>query len=369
MATAATAGMNARLPIEAVVSGGAGEAGDAGRAGQRPAPVSGMTIGRSREGRDIAAHRLGRGPLRLSLIAGCHADEPVGPAMLRRLAAHLESLPEAAPLLAAASWWIVPHANPDGEQRNRAWSEMTLPAVDSRGEPDRVFDLAAYARGAVREAPGDDVEFGFPRSAEDEDARPENRAVAAFLAAGAPFHLHASFHGMFFASGPWFLLEPAWIGRTAALRDNLRRRVAEMGYRAYDVDRGGEKGFSRIDPGFTTRPDSRAMAAFFRERGEPGTAARFRPSSMELVRSLGGDPLTIVSEMPLFLTPAAAAGAPEPFADPALRAELSRLALTASPEELRAAAVRRGLRGMPVRDQMRLQLAYLEEAIAAVSGG
>jgi len=314
-------------------------------------------------------HRLGRGPLHLSLIAGCHADEPVGPAMLRRLAAWLESQPDGAPLLADATWWIVPHANPDGEERNRAWSEILLPAVDSRGAPDHAFDLAAYARGAVREAPGDDVEFGFPRAPEDAEARPENRAVAAFLAGGAPFHVHASFHGMFFASGPWFLLERAWIGRTADLRENLRLRVAEMGYRVYDVDRGGEKGFNRIDPGFTTRPDSRAMAAFFQERGEPETAARFRPSSMELVRSLGGDPLTIVSEMPLFLTPPpGAAGAPEAFADPALRAELSRLAVTASPDELRAAAARRGLRGMPVRDQMRLQLAYLEAAIAAVTG-
>jgi hypothetical protein len=346
-----------RLPIEPIL------------AGRWPTPASGWTIGESREGRAIVAHRFGQGPLRLSLIAGCHADEPVGPAMLRRLAAYLESLPEDSPLFAAATWSVVPHANPDGEERNRPWSEITLPAVDSRGEPDGVFDLAAYARMAVREAPGDDVEFGFPRAPEDDEARPENRAVAAFLAERAPFHLHASFHGMFFASGPWFLLEPAWIGRTAGLRDKLRRRVAEMGYRVYDVDRGGEKGFSRIDPGFTTRPDSRAMAAFFRERGEPETAARFRPSSMELARSLGGDPLTLVSEMPLFLVPpVAAGGAPETFGDPALRAELSRLALTASPDELRAAAGRRGLRGMPVRDQMRLQLAYLEEALFAVAG-
>src|SRR5260370_39402062 len=134
MANAATAGMHARLPIEAVSSRGSrgcGGTGEAGRAEQPPAPASGMTIGRSREGRDIVAHRLGRGPLHLSLIAGCHADEPVGPAMLRRLAAHLESLPEEAPWLAAASWWIVPHANPDGEERNRAWTEITLPAGDS----------------------------------------------------------------------------------------------------------------------------------------------------------------------------------------------------------------------------------------------
>ena len=44
-----------------------------------------------------------------------------------------------------------------------------------------------YLRNVVRERPGDDVEFGFPRGDDDTAARPENRAVAAFLAAGAPF--------------------------------------------------------------------------------------------------------------------------------------------------------------------------------------
>jgi hypothetical protein len=83
-------------------------------------------IGRSREGRDVLACRLGRGDLHVSLIGGCHADEPVGPALLRRLAAYLTALPPDAPPLAAESWWIVPHVNPDGEVRNASWSETTL---------------------------------------------------------------------------------------------------------------------------------------------------------------------------------------------------------------------------------------------------
>ncbi|MEA2692106.1 MAG: hypothetical protein QOJ16_1493, partial [Acidobacteriota bacterium] len=132
------------LPIEAIL------------APPSPTPPPGRSIGRSREGREILAYRFGRGPLRLSLIAGCHADEPVGPAMLRRLAAFFAARPDD-PLLAAATWSIVPHVNPDGEERNRVWSEVTLSAVDCRGETDRVFDLAAYSRGAVRELPGDDM--------------------------------------------------------------------------------------------------------------------------------------------------------------------------------------------------------------------
>ena len=149
----------------------------------------------------------------------------------------------------------------------------------------------------------------------------------------------------------------------------MRRAVAALGYRLFDVDRGGEKGFRRIDEGFSTRPDSRAMAAHFVSRGDAATAALFRPSSMELVRSLGGDPLTLVSEMPLFLVPAAGE-VPEVGRDDdgrrRFRDWLGRLRAGRSPEETRVAAERAGLRPMPIRDQMRLQLAFLAQALEAV---
>jgi hypothetical protein len=285
--------------------------------------------------------------------------------MLRRLAAHLASRPADDPLLVQYTWYVVPHVNPDGEARNAFWSGRTLPAADHLGREDRVFDLHLYLRHAMREKPGDDMEFGFPRGPEDAGARPENRAVADFLAAGAPFSLHGSFHGMGFASGPWFLIEPAWVDRTAGLRQSLRQRVRDMGYELFDVDRGGEKGFRRIDEGFTTRPDSRSMIAYFEERGDPGMAAKFRPSSMEHVRSLGGDPFTFVSEMPLFLRPLPEGDTGRPD-DPVFRGWLERMAAAGSPGEVRAEMERTGIRGMPLRDQMRLQLAFLEEALRAV---
>ncbi len=330
---------------------------------EAPTLPTGRILGNSREGREIHGHVFGHGPLHVSLIGGCHADEPVGPAMLRRLAAFLASRPVDDPLLTAATWYVVPHVNPDGEARNAVWSGVTLPAVDHLGQADSVYDLALYLRHAVRELPGDDMEFGFPRDPGDSGARPENRAVADFLAEGAPFHLHASFHGISFTSGPWFLIEPAWIGRTVGMRESLRRRVRAMGYQPFDVDRGGEKGFHRIDEGFTTRPDSGAMIRWFEERGDLETAARFRPSSMEHVRSLGGDPFTMVSEMPLFLRPLEEGETGRP-GDPHLRAFLGRIA-GKPPEVARAEAERSGVRGMPVRDQMRLQLAFLEEAFKA----
>lgn len=350
------------LPAEEILRVPADAAADAGE-----------LLGRSRGGREIRGFRFGRGPLHVSLIAGCHADEPVGPAMLDRLAGYLAAQPVGAPALTAATWFLVPHVNPDGEAANAAWHD--LPVL---GEG---YDLAAYLAGVVREPPGDDVEFGFPRgdgaaSAGGDGGRPENRAVTGFLATGAPFHLHGSFHGMAFGAGPWFLLDPFWVERTRTLRENLRRRVVELGYRLHEVDRGGEKGFWRIDEGFTTRPDSRSMRDFFLARGEPETAALFRPSSMELVRGLGGDPLTLVSEMPLFLYPgdaAAAAGQADPplptHPESARRftAWARRLLERQGAEALRRQTARLGLRPMPVGDQMRLQLALLEQALAAAS--
>ncbi len=349
------------LPIEEIVGLAAG-------ADTSP----GLPIGRSRRGRTLNGYVLGRGPCHVSLIGGCHADEPVGPKMLDKLVAYLVSQHTEAGPLALYTWYVVPHVNPDGAARNAAWTATTLPAVDHRGAEDRAHHLALFSRHQVRELPGDDIEFGFPRGPHDDGVRPENRGVAEFLTLGAPFHLHASFHGMGIAPGPWFLIEESWIDRTRRLRDALRRRVRRMGYRLFDVDRGGEKGFWRIDEGFSTRPDSNAMAAHFRSLGDPETAGTFRPSSMEFVRRLGGDPFTLVSEMPLFLTPSE----PVPGGPPretgsegrlAVLEWLEGLAVDKDPEQFLVVAEAAGFRSMPIRDQMRLQLAFLNEALAAVT--
>ena len=324
---------------------------------------SGIHLGTSRENRDLVGYRVGTGPRAVSLIAGCHADEPVGPAMLDRLAAHLIELPSRSPLVSELTWYLVPHANPDGEARNARWAEPAF-GVDGRaalGPPG--IDLASYLLHTVRELPGDDVEFGFPHDSRDTEARPENRAIADFLHSGAPFALHASFHGMAFAAGPWFLQEQAWIDRTVAMRDDLRQRVGEMGYLLHDIDRGGEKGFHRIDLGFTTRPDSRAMRAHFEALDDPATAALFRPSSMECVRAFGGDPLTLVSEMPLFLLP------PEHYAggDVVYPEIVRQLSALNDPAEIHAQAERQGIRPMPIVDQMHLQLEFLQAGLRATS--
>lgn len=348
----------AELPIEDIVAPGLSS----------PSP-QGETVGHSREGRQITGYRLGSGPAHVSLVGGCHADEPVGPAMLKRLVRFLAAQPAQGGLLTRYRWLVVPDVNPDGALRNRAWSDHRLALHDHRGEEDEGYDPLLYVEHVVRETPGDDIEFGFPRSADDHEARPENRAVASFLGSEAPYQLHGSFHGMGFAPGPWFLLEPGWIEHSETLRRHLRSRVRSMRYSLFDCDRRGEKGFRRIDEGFSTRPDSAAMAAHFEALGDPETAGRFRPSSMEWVRTLGGDPLTLVSEMPLFLLPDEPRVGPGPVFKPGtegkrqLHDHLRRLALAADPASARAQFERLGIRPMPIRDQMRLQLAFLDEAL------
>lgn len=321
-----------------------------------PPRRDGEIIGRSRQGRPIAAMRFGAGPRAVSLIGGCHADEPVGPAMLARLAGWLERLDPAHPALHTFTWHLIPHTNPDGAEANSRWA-----ATEADGRLAGVYDLADYLAHAVREAPGDDVEFGFPRH-DGDPVRPENAAVAAWMRAAAPLDLHASFHGMAFAAGPWFLLEPAWIARTADLRESVRERARALGYRLHDIDRGGDKGFHRIDEGFTTRPNAKAMIAHFEALGDFEMAARFRPNSMDHARALGGDPLTLVSEMPLFLAPS------KLFLEQPVRPKaLDRLRAAAveGRREVDRIATEIGVRPMPIVDQMRLQLVYLESALEA----
>ncbi|MGD8868011.1 MAG: M14 family zinc carboxypeptidase [Gemmatimonadales bacterium] len=331
--------------------------------GPQPPATLGSIVGHSREGREIRAFKIGAGPRRISLLAGCHADEPVGPRLLRRLSHYLSGLAVDDPLLADYQWWIVPHINPDGAVRNKRWQPSNA----------KTYDLADYLLHAVRELPGDDIEFGFPLDLDDADARPENRAVYSWWrSAAGPFHLHVSLHGMAFGAGPWFLIEEAWKDRVTRLKRRCLQRVAELGYVPHDVDRRGEKGFSRLDRGFCTRPDSRYMRAHFLGLGDVQTAGKFRPSSMETIRGFGDDPLTLVSEMPLFITPDV--GETLDPRDPVAEMWKERIAVWkaglqagASPADVSAEAAAAGVAPMPVEDQMKLQWTLIVAGLEACS--
>ena len=171
--------------------------------------------------------------------------------------------------------------------------------------------------------------------------------------------------------GPWFLLDAAWLDRTATFQEALSRQVEGMGYALHDVERHGEKGFHRVARGFCTRPDSVSMARYFLDRSDPETAARFRPSSMEFARSLGGDPLTLVSELPFFILKGMGdtIEPTDPVADRFLTVHLPAIRAAGEKEDTDVAARvhEAGLTPMPIAEQMRLQLLFLEAGLAACS--
>lgn len=240
-------------------------------------------LGQSEEGRPIWAATLGTGPRSATLISGSHADEPVGTETLLVLMREARERPsEFRELLSEFTLTMVPQVNPDGEARNLAWIKEWP-------------SLAAYLQMVRRELPGRDIEFGYP------GLRVENELVAAAMASAAPLDLHMSLHGMGFSDGAMLLIDRYWAFRTDALRTGFPAAAAEAGLSMHDHNRKGEKGFFQIEPGFTTTPEGAAMRAFFESKGDSETAARFRDSSMEYARSLGGDPLCVVTELPLFL--------------------------------------------------------------------
>jgi len=240
--------------------------------------AGGRVIGQSEAGRDIVGVVVGDGPVKVSLVAGAHSDEPVGAETLLRLVEAV-SRGDATP---QAAFVIVAHVNPDGEALNRAW-------MDAWPDP------MAYLAHRMREEPGRDVEFAYP------DGRVENEQVSSFLSEHGPYDLHMSLHGMAAATGAWHLIERSWVDRTDEIRRGYARAVREAGVALFDWDRGGEKGFHYIGPGFATTPTGVAMREHFDAKGDPDTAAKFQSSSMEYVQSLGGDPLCMVTELPLFL--------------------------------------------------------------------
>ena len=242
-------------------------------------------VGHSRSGRDIYAYIFGSGPYRVSITAGAHADEPIGPITATMLPHLIQGVfPE---LLKHVTFYVVPNVNPDGTHQNLAWCDTNAP----------VYDFKQYFRHRVRELPGDDVEFNY---GDPIVSRPENQAAMRFFEANAPFNAHFSLHGMALAEGAWFLICQDWVKRAAYLMQQLSALCDGLSFPLHDMERHGEKGFHRIQSGFCTTPISTAMQDFFLARNEPDTASCFLPSSMEYITSLGGVPLCMVSEIPLF---------------------------------------------------------------------
>src|SRR5262249_20194990 len=163
--------------------------------------------GSSRGNRPLHAIKLGSGPANVSITAGAHADEPVGPLTAILLTQWLLETEQGRALASRHTFWICPQVNPDGAETNSPW--FFAP-----------HDPWTYLRHANREPPGDDVEFSYPGPGNQPPARrPENEAVAAFLRQGAPYIYHASLHGMAYSEGAWFLICKEWVPQTTPLQE------------------------------------------------------------------------------------------------------------------------------------------------------
>ena len=98
------------------------------------------------------------------------------------------------------------------------------------------------------------------------------------------------------------------------------------------------------------------MRAHFLAMGDDKTAALFHQSSMEFVRSLGGDPLCLVTELPLFVipNPAPTPGVPRAYLD--FRARVPDLARRVhAGESIQADLDAAGLRALHFDTAKRLQ--------------
>ncbi len=309
-------------------------------------------IGTSEEDRPLYAVEMGEGPETVSLLAGAHSDEPVGPETLRRFVLEgLEHADQLSELWEQYTFLVVPHINPDGEAENREW-------ITEWPDP------GAYLQHRCRELPGRDLEFGYP------SMRVENEAVSSFLRGYAPFTLHMSLHGMGLSEGGLLLIERHWIDRTERLREAFRGMVDEHGLGLHDHDRGGEKGFIYIAPGFTTTPEGTAMREHFLEEGEDEMASKFHQSSMEFVRSLGGDPLCLVTEFPLYViehrSPEAGPGHPAAYLE--LKDRLAGLTSKVRRGESIAPVLEEyGVRPLQLEEAMTLQLKTIEHGLAAAA--
>ena len=315
--------------------------------GKHPDIAEFHVLGKSGEDRPITGILLGRGPRRGVLIAGAHPDEPVGPETLRCLVPGLlENRSRYRWLLDGWRLAILPHINPDGEFRNRRWIARWPSAQD-------------YIDGGHRESPREDVEFGFPGK------RYENQIAARFFRRLAPLHLHMSLHGMGFAQGALLLIENHWADRTRDLRRSFAAAVCKAGLPFHDHNRRGEKGFHYLGPGFSTAPTSRAMQSFFNGQGENMIARHFQLSSFEFARTLGGNPLCLVTEIPLFLLdrkPGDTAVNPASYLT--FRERLPELALRVHTGQSIAGLLEDfGVRDVPLQLGIRLQLTAIDLAL------
>jgi len=234
--------------------------------------------------------RVGDGPIQIALKGNAHADEPAGTVTCFELARWLATAPDGQRLAGQATFHLLPSANPDGLARNAEWMVGETP------------DPVTWMQTVHRDPPAEDREFGYGDTPE-QATHPECAAWHGYLASLPALHGYVSLHSMAFAGGAWFLAMLDDLDRRQPLLAALAQAAADAGLPLHDEDRGGRKGFSRIQPGFCSAPTRDGMAAFFRAAGTPAAADWLKLNSMQVVQRLHGTPVALVSELPQWYHP------------------------------------------------------------------
>ena len=163
------------------------------------------------------------------------------------------------------------------------------------------------------------------------------------------------------------LIERHWTSRTQHVRDAYTSLAATLGLGLHTHNRKGEKGFFYIEEGYTTTPEGAAMQDHFRGIRDFETAALFHSSSMEFMRSVGPDPLSLVTEIPLFAMDHSGSDTLVPENYVSFREALPNLRLRLERgDSIQTEIDRYGIRAVPVRDAIQLQLAAIELGIETV---
>lgn len=250
-------------------------------------PLSYYEIGHSQEGQKLFGIKVGNGSLKASIIAGCSADEPVGPYMVKCFLTWLKQSASGNELLRKWTFFIIPQMNPDGALRNKSWTELPL-------------SLKLYLEKSKRDLPSEDLEFGFPSVQSSTNIHPENIAAAEFLSQQGCFQAHFSLHNLIVGGGAWFLIDKKHSNDSFHLQAKLKGIAEKLNIPLYDIDRKGEKGFVRLSAGFSTTPSTIELRKYYQEHSHPEWAEKIYLSSMDYIESLGGEPLSLVSEIPMF---------------------------------------------------------------------
>ncbi|WP_210510299.1 M14 family zinc carboxypeptidase [Natronogracilivirga saccharolytica] len=304
-------------------------------------------IGRSEQGKPIFGFVFGEGDLKVSLMAGAHADEPVGPNTLYKMTLGMLQHPgKYHSLFRSFRFIIIPHINPDGDQANSAWMH-------------RWPDFPAYFQHAKREKPGRDIEFGYP------EMRPENCAATDFWNSTGGADIHFSLHGMAYSEGYLLLINDQWEQDTRPWRQKYDRQMALHGLLPHDYNRNGEKGFNYFGPGFSSTPKGSAMRDFFLQKGDEETSSLFHDSSMEFHLKMNPDALCMVTELPLFLVNHSG-NSEKPLNYLALKEELEELRGAGKWEGIENVAARYGLRPFPLSLAMMLQRYTIGSALELI---